>query len=145
MAQDGQEPEEAGSQQLDVPAYETFAREVAANKSYAEAYRLAGYADDRRHAYRLWATNGDIQARAAYLRKEAGIAFGLEQAEALQILANIARNVSGDVECKDSITALKLAGAWCGWEKGTEADNKTADVLKDMMAAIILRNDSGPR
>lgn len=140
--ENGSEPLEDGSEQLDNPAYERFAQACASGVSLAEAYREAGYADDRRHAHRLWATNGDIRNRASYLRREARAAFVIDRDEALDILAGIARNPAE--AGKTRVAALGTAGKWLGLEKGTEAENKSADALRDLMQSIILRNGTEP-
>lgn len=52
--------------QLRNPRQELFAQNLTLGMSQAEAYRKAGYANDRRHASRL-ATNGDVRRRRAEL------------------------------------------------------------------------------
>lgn len=55
--------------QLTNPRRELFAQNLTLGMSQAEAYRQAGYANDRRHASRL-ATNGDVRRRRMELFEE---------------------------------------------------------------------------
>jgi phage terminase small subunit len=55
--------------QLRNPRQELFAQNLTLGMSQTEAYRKAGYANDRRHASRL-ATNGDVRRRRTELFEE---------------------------------------------------------------------------
>jgi phage terminase small subunit len=52
------------------PRHELFCQKIIKGKTQTEAYREAGYVDDRRNASRLVTTNDDIQKRLAELFDE---------------------------------------------------------------------------
>lgn len=97
--------------------------------SLAEAYRRAGYVDDRRHASRL-ATNGGIQERVAWLKEQAAGAAVLTLIERREILAEIARDRTA--RPADRIAAVKVDTDLAGdSERGMAPDS-----LAELMAAI---------
>lgn len=94
--------------------HESFARALAGSNSIAEAYRLAGFRDDRRHASRL-ATNGNVSARVEWFKKESATAATLERQEKREILAGIARNTAA--KDRDRIAAIRQTLSWPAMER----------------------------
>ena len=131
---------------------EEFCRLVTVGgKSDTEAYRLAGFkgkhADKR--AAELRGRQG-IQARIAEIKRENTEIFRLSREQVLNFLADVIETPIADVNEKHrlaqevtygkageieklkmpgKIEAARLAGQWCGWEKGTVAANRAADAL----------------
>lgn len=123
-------PEEASPPQppgtpLPSERHERFACALAEGKPAAEAYRLAGYSEkhSKQAASRL-AARDDVQARVAEIRGEANAMSRLTKEKAMEVLARIARH--GE-RASDKIRALQVLGRWCGWESGTQAENRLAD------------------
>ncbi len=146
---------------------EEFCRLVTVGgKSDTEAYRLAGFkgkhADKR--AAELRGRQG-IQARIAEIKRENTEIFRLSREQVLNFLADVIETPIGKVDeesrlaqevtyGKDGaidklkmpgkIEAARLAGQWCGWEKGNQAENKVADAAASMAEAIRSRAKRGP-
>jgi phage terminase small subunit len=70
------------------PRHESFCQHRAAGKTMSEAYELAGYKPDRKHAARL-ATKGDIEARIAELQAPAAQKAQVDIARVLLELTRI--------------------------------------------------------
>lgn len=126
----------------------------------ADAYRKAGFlgAQAHRRAAEIRA-RPDVDARIAEIRRENDRLSALSREEAMAFLADIVRTPIGDVStssplCQEhsrtegvgtsterikmpsKLDALKLLGSWCGWEQGTEAENKAANTLATFMAEV---------
>lgn len=138
---------------------EEFCRLVTVGgKSDTEAYRLAGFkgkhADKR--AAELRGRQG-IKARIAEIKRENTEIFRLSREQVLNFLADVIETPIGEVTEKHrlaqeigfsndggmtklkmpgKIEAARLAGQWCGWEKGNQAENKAADAMAAMAAAV---------
>lgn len=144
---------------------ELFCRYVVSGKTDTEAYRLAGFtgkhADKR--AAEVRGRQG-IKDRIAQMRKENEEAFRLTKEQVLNFLADIIETPIGAVtpdhklaqeigfsneggmtklKMPGKIEAAKLAGMWCGWEKGNQAENKAADAAASMAEAIRSRAKRG--
>ena len=113
--------------------HERFAQVLAGGKSFSEAYRLAGFKDDRRHASRL-GTNGDVSARVAWFKTQAAAGTVLDLAERRAILAGIARD--GAARAADRIAAIRADNDLAG--DGSDAGAQ--DSLAALMRSIIIRN-----
>lgn len=105
--------------------HERFACALAEGIPAAEAYRLAGYSEkhSKQAASRL-AARDDVQARVAEIRVAANAMSLLTKEKAMEVLARIARH--GE-RASDQIRAIQVLGRFCGWETGTEAENRLAD------------------
>jgi len=147
---------------------EEFCRLVTVGgKSDAEAYRLAGFKgkDANRRAAEVRARQG-IQARIAEIKGENTEIFRLSREQVLNFLADVIETPIGKVDeesrlaqevayGKDGaidklkmpgkIEAARLAGQWCGWEKGNQAENKAADAAASMAEAIRSRAKRGEK
>lgn len=139
--------------------HEAFCQAYALGGNASEAYRKAGYsAKDADVAGPRLLGNVGIQQRIEQIRLENDGKSELTKAQALHYLAQIIRTPIGEIDqnhhlaqeyaitehghrlkMPGKLEALKLLGQWCGWEKGTEAENKAADSLRDVMAEIRAR------
>lgn len=120
---------------LENARHEAFAQALALNKSASEAYRLAGYEAKYSHtAGPRLSLNVDIQARVAEIKAETNRGSKLTKDRALELLGIIAED--GTEKAGDRIAAMRTAGAWCGWETGTEAENKQAAATERLTEAV---------
>lgn len=120
---------ESGSEPLANARHERFACELAKGNAAGKAYELAGYKRDDGHASRL-AGNGKIQARVAWLKRQAAAVDVLTIAEKRQFLARLVR-------CKPAEEPAD-SDLWNGIED-TEQGRRYK--LPDKLRAIALDND----
>lgn len=115
------------------------------------AYAAAGYKPSRKNAARL-RTKEDIWARVAAIRAQFSEASLIDDKRALEILAEIVTTPIGEInqhhflaqeysetpskegtairiKMPSKLDALKVMGTWCGWEKGTQAEQAAARAL----------------
>lgn len=122
--------------------HEAFAQAVVDKKTDVEAYRIAGFKAKEPHkrACEIRAIPG-IKARIAHLRAEIASKSMLTKERAMKLNAEMAEGLHG-AEPHHRIAAMKLVGSWCGWEKGTQAEQAAAKALggvADMMTRIRTR------
>jgi phage terminase small subunit len=104
------------------PRHEAFAQARSLGKPAAECYRIAGYrSKDSNVKGSKMAAYGNITARIDAIKAEANRKSALTKDRALEIMADIAERGEKD---SDRIAACKAAGTWCGWETGTQAEQK---------------------
>jgi hypothetical protein len=140
------------------PRYEMIAQAIAAGTSAAKAYVEAGYAPGSAETTgpRL-ARSPAVKARVAALLAAADASARLEREEAMDRLVKIILAKPSDAgpdnplceirmskagpyyafPCK--IECIRLLGKYCGWETGTQAENKAAGAmvtLTEQVAAI---------
>jgi hypothetical protein len=120
---------ESGNEPLANARHERFACELAKGNAAGKAYELAGYKRDDGHASRL-AGNGKIQARVAWLKRQAAAVDVLTIAEKRQFLARLVR-------CKPAEEPAD-SDLWNGIED-TEQGRRYK--LPDKLRAIALDND----
>lgn len=133
------------------PAHETFCQEYVRTGSYAEAWRKATGGDathsDANGA--KWAVKGSIPDRIEEIQNQNEKRSDISKDEAIKLVCQIIKAPPKDAavdhplcEIKmskageyyafpDKLGALAKLGSWCGWDKGTEAENKIADALVD--------------
>ena len=93
------------------PRQELFCQNLVKGKSKAEAYRDAGYADDRHHASRL-ATNGNVMERYAELfdattpEVKWDRETALRQYTELLMQAKATKNIALAIKAMDSISRV---------------------------------------
>ena len=142
-------PRSDPSQPLANARHEEFAQAVAKGTPDAAAYRLAGFRgrESNKRASEIRARPG-ISERVKAIKAEANKACKLTKERALEILAEIVTTpiasigpdhylaqevIHGEhgsrIKMLAKLDALKVLGAWCGWETGTQADNAAAGVL----------------
>jgi hypothetical protein len=119
--------------------HEKFAQEAAFGRTDVEAYRLAGYKGQPayKRACEIRVMPG-IEERIAVLREVNSRKSQLSKDRAMQLCAELAEGEHG-AEPHHRIAAMDKVGKWCGWEKGTEAEQKAAAAIggiADMMARI---------
>jgi phage terminase small subunit len=126
---------EDGSRPLKNAAHEAFCQEYAKTSNAAGAWRKAtGKTANADVNGTNWLVKAGFDLRIDKIRQDAAKTGIIERDEGLEILAEIARQEGN--EPRDRISALKVAGTWCGWEKGTEAENKIADALSEELERI---------
>lgn len=127
-----------GSEPLKNARHEAFAVAWAKGASATEAYRKVGYtAKDADTAGPRLSANVGIKARKEWMQAQTAARSILSRDDGLKILAEIAQNTEEPGQSRTG--ALKVIGQWCGWEKGTEAENKAAGALMtfaDQLAKI---------
>lgn len=109
--------------------HERFAQEIAASKTASEAYRLAGFKGKEPHkrVSEIRAIPG-MEARIQAIRAEMAAKSMLTKERAMQLCAELAEGEHG-AEPHHRISAMEKVGKWCGWEKGTEAEQAAAKAL----------------
>jgi hypothetical protein len=129
------------------PKHETFAQELAKGSTLEAAYLTAGFKAHRGNSFRL-SENEHVKGRVNELKTEANGASTLSKQEAIEWLCKAITTPVGKIDENSPLAqeviykpgekrvksvskmdALKTLGSWCGWEKGTEAENKLADTL----------------
>ena len=104
------------SKPLDNPKHERFAQAYASGQTMAESYRQAGYADDRRHASRFLATNGDVAARVEWLQKQNAAEGLLSRQQVLKSLADISSEAKDQGAYAPAVSALAKYAQICGFD-----------------------------
>jgi phage terminase small subunit len=123
------------------PRHERFAQEVAKGASIAEAYRAAGYRDDRRHASRLLATNGDVVKRIGELRAQLAEKAVITQESLLREVEEALGWARSKQDTKAAVAAIKLKAQLTGFlvqERRNERE-PLRDVPDDVLEAEIER------
>lgn len=138
---------------LSNPRQEAFAQLYVETGNASEAWRRVtgktGNADV--NAFK-WLGRPEVKARIAEIQAENDRLCQLKRDEALAFLATVVRTPLGKVDrdsplCQEhtktdsehssterikmpgKLEALRLVGQWCGWETGTQAENKMTDSL----------------
>jgi phage terminase small subunit len=95
--------------------HEKFCQELAKGKTATEAYKLAGYKPDRKHAARL-TTRDDVAHRVAELQSRGAEKAAVTIESLIQEADQIQRKAVEDGQYAAAISALtakaKLAGLW---------------------------------
>lgn len=131
------------------PKWEKFCQAYVETDKPGEAYKRAGYtgAGAEQSAAALL-KNPNISARILSIRKENAALAKIGKERAIEILCDIvmtpiakinehhylAQELTVDkngrrIKMPGKMDALKTLGQWCGFETGTEAENKAADAL----------------
>jgi hypothetical protein len=149
---------------LPLVRHEAFAQAVAKGMTADAAYSAAGYKPNRHNAARL-NTIEHIRSRVAAIRAQLASLSLIDDKRALEILGEIVLTPVGSIDqhhmlCQEysetptkegtairikmpsKLDALRVMGTWCGWERGTQAEQAAARALggvADMMARIRTR------
>lgn len=125
------------------PKHERFAQELAKGKTSDEAYRLAGYAENRGNATRLKANESVMKRVAELAGRSADRA--VVTASSLIAEAEEARLLAMSLDLPSAaVAAIQAKGKLAGvWVEKRENLNKNADRLTDDELAEYLTADSG--
>jgi methyl coenzyme M reductase gamma subunit len=115
---------------------------VALGRSDAEAYRIAGFSGKHtnKRAAEIRANQG-MDERIAAIRAATEAKFDISKGDAIRRCVQLADGMHG-AEPHHRIAALAMIGKWCGWEKGTEAEQQAAKALggvSDLLTRIRTR------
>jgi phage terminase small subunit len=135
------------------PAHEAFCQHYISTGNASASWRVAtGKTGPEAknadvHAAR-WLVKAGIKARIAEIRGKLEEKAMLTKEQVIRFLCEVISTPIGEItpdsrlaqksvptehgrriEAPGKIEAAKLLGSWLGWEKGNEAENKTADAL----------------
>lgn len=146
--------------------YEAFAQGLAKGLTNVAAHKAAGFGGDNGNASTA-ANLPEVRARVAFIREQFASMSRINDKRALEILAEIVLTPIGEIDQRhflaqeysetpgmhgtairikmpSKLDALRIMGAWCGWEKGTQADRKAAEALGGV-AELVARIRSAGR